>query len=231
MPNTQLSIQDQVYLKLRTSILNFQLPPGTTMSTQEIASKFQVSRTPVREAFLRLQREGLVQILPQKETMVSLIDMNRVQQERFLRLHTEQAAIKTFWLKKDESHLRRLHILIEKQLVATANGDQDLLHLYDNEFHSVFFEGAGLSFIWELINQSSTHYQRIRLLSLRHQEILDNNVLQHQELLHLLETDQLEALLKLHHTHLSKLNLELETLQRKNPEYFLIPDPIQPLSL
>ncbi len=220
MANNYQSIQDRVYYTLRSYILTFKLVPGTIMSTQEIATNLKVSRTPVREAFIRLQRDGLVQILPQKETMVSLIDMNRVLQERFLRLNMEQAVLKVFMEKLEPCHLHQLHSLIEKQLIASINGDHDLLHQYDNEFHRVFFDGANQIFSWDLINQSSTHYQRIRLLSLREQSIPGNNVLQHQEILRALETRRLDILLKIHKEHLTKLNLEEDLLRKKNPEYF-----------
>ena len=115
------NIQDMVYDTLRTNILNFRLVPGTIMSTQDTATKLQVSRTPVREAFIRLQRDGLVQILPQRETMVSLIDMNRVNQERFLRMNLEPAGIRLFLQKMEPVHLQKLHSLIKKQLAASVN--------------------------------------------------------------------------------------------------------------
>ncbi len=67
------SIQTLVYEELKKNIISMKLEPGQTMSTQEIATRLGVSRTPVREAFLRLQSEGLVEMIPQRETMVSRI--------------------------------------------------------------------------------------------------------------------------------------------------------------
>ena len=65
--------------RYRENITSLQLAPGTTVSTQELAAKLQVSRTPVREAFIRLQKEDLVEITPQKGTMVSRIDLTRAE--------------------------------------------------------------------------------------------------------------------------------------------------------
>ena len=79
------SIQTLVYEELKKNIISMRLEPGQTMSTQEIATKLGVSRTPVREAFLRLQSEGLVEMIPQRETMVSRIHIRRVDQEKFIR--------------------------------------------------------------------------------------------------------------------------------------------------
>ena len=73
------SIRENVYRVIRENITSLQLAPGTTVSTQELAAKLQVSRTPVREAFIRLQKEDLVEITPQKGTMVSRIDLTRAE--------------------------------------------------------------------------------------------------------------------------------------------------------
>ena len=65
------TVQNAVYQELKKGIMTLHLVPGTEMSTQEIATKLQVSRTPVREAFIQLQKEGLVEAIPQKGTKVS----------------------------------------------------------------------------------------------------------------------------------------------------------------
>ena len=215
------SSQDMVYETLRTCILNFRFVPGTIMSTQEMATRLSVSRTPVREAFIRLQRDGLVQILPHRETMVSLIDMERVRQERFLRMQLETAVIRLFSQNSNQDHLLQLHSLIEMQLQASIEGNYENFHKYDNHFHRIFFDGAKQPLVWELINQSSTHYQRFRLLSLQYQNIPGNIIQQHQEILCALEKGQLDTLLKIHQEHLSKLDIEEELLRQKNPEFFL----------
>ena len=91
--NTSNTVNGAVYEELKRSIITLRLAPGTEMSTLEIATKLNVSRTPVREAFLRLQNEDLVEMVPQKQTIVSRINLDRVEQERFLRESLEAAAI------------------------------------------------------------------------------------------------------------------------------------------
>ena len=90
------TIQGAVYDKLKKSIITLKLLPGTVISTQEIADEMNVSRTPVREAFLQLQREDLVETVPQKLTIDSRINLNLVEQERLLRESLEVAAIPLF---------------------------------------------------------------------------------------------------------------------------------------
>ena len=109
------SIRENVYRVIRENITSLQLAPGTTVSTQELAAKLQVSRTPVREAFIRLQKEDLVEITPQKGTMVSRIDLTRAEKERFIRESLETAILPLFLQNCTEPDLKELELLIEKQ--------------------------------------------------------------------------------------------------------------------
>lgn len=90
------SIQTLVYEELKKNIMSLRLKPGQAMSTQEMATRLKVSRTPVREAFLHLQSEGLVEMIPQRETIVSKIDLKRVEQEKFIRECLELGVIDQF---------------------------------------------------------------------------------------------------------------------------------------
>ena len=88
-----LPLRDVVFYTLRQAILRGELKPGERLLEIRLANKLGVSRTPVREAFLRLQNEDLVEMVPQKQTIVSRINLDRVEQGRFLRESLEAAAI------------------------------------------------------------------------------------------------------------------------------------------
>ena len=75
----------QVYLTLRRDILNWRLLPGRRLSEKDIAGRMNISKTPVREAFIKLQGEGLLEIRPQRGTYVSLMDMEQIEEVRFTR--------------------------------------------------------------------------------------------------------------------------------------------------
>ena len=129
------SVQDAVYQVLRDAIMSLRLEPGTVMSTQEMANKLNVSRTPVREAFIRLQKESLVDIIPQKETIVSRIDLKRVLQERFIRESLELAVIDPFLEKCGPENLAVMKRLVEKQKEAMKAGESVELINQDNLMH------------------------------------------------------------------------------------------------
>src|SRR6478736_4640546 len=85
----------QVFEWLRGSIIDLSLPPGTVLSRADLAQQFGVSSTPVRDALMRLQEEGLVDVYPQHATLVSPIDTRAVNQAHFLRRSLEIEIVRT----------------------------------------------------------------------------------------------------------------------------------------
>ncbi len=90
---TSDSVREYVYQVLKSSIMFLDLEPGTNITEKDIAQKLNVSRTPVREALIKLSQEDLLDIYPQKGTVVSLIDLSHVEEARFIRRNLERATI------------------------------------------------------------------------------------------------------------------------------------------
>src|SRR3954468_7713688 len=86
-----VSIADQVFHTLRSSIVTMRLMPATALSEQDIADRLKVSRQPVREAFIKLSETGLVRVLPQRGTFVVKISARAVMDARFVRQAVECA--------------------------------------------------------------------------------------------------------------------------------------------
>jgi DNA-binding GntR family transcriptional regulator len=91
------TIGDGVYFTLRKNIVNLNLKPGEPLNVKSISEKLGVSRTPVRDAFIKLEKEGLVDVFPQKGTSVSRIDLRRVDEEKFIRESLEEKAAPSSW--------------------------------------------------------------------------------------------------------------------------------------
>ena len=92
----------QVFEWLRASILSLQLAPGTALSRTELAERFELRQTPVRDALLQLAQEGLVDIFPQHATLVSRIDIASATQAHFLRCAIELEVVRTLALAAAE---------------------------------------------------------------------------------------------------------------------------------
>jgi DNA-binding GntR family transcriptional regulator len=214
------NVQDLVYTALRKSILNLNLEPGMAVSEKDIAGRYQVSRTPVREAFIHLSQEGLVQVIPQKGTLVSLIDLNRVDQEFFLRENLELAVQAPFLENSRPEHFVRLEKLIETQTEALAQGQYIEFLNYDDAFHRIFFEAAGQELSWNVLENLCGHYHRVRLLTAWFQDIAQDIVRQHSNLLEALREKKPDAARQMLKDHLNQLSVEKPLLKEKFPRYF-----------
>jgi DNA-binding GntR family transcriptional regulator len=202
--------------------MNLNLAPGTAISEKEISLRYQVSRTPVRETFIHLSKEGLVKVIPQKETLVSLIDFARVEQESFLRKSLELAVLEPFIKKCLPECFPDLEKLIALQIAAFEQEEYSNFIDYDDAFHRTFFEVASQELSWEVLESMSGHYHRVRLLTIRLRGIAEDIIDQHQKLLEALKKKDLDNARTLLIQHLQKLNTEEKLLQEQFPHYFLL---------
>ena len=209
MDKTDSSVQSAVYTALKNSIMSLQMKPGSVISTQKIADKLSVSRTPVREAFIRLQRDGLVDIFPQKETSVSLIDFSKINQERFIR---EMISRK---------NIADLEMNIEQQHATISACDFESLFKLDNAFHEYLFKVTGQELSWQTIERTSNHYGRIRAITVWNKDIMKETVLQHQKILAAIQDGSADHAKIYTKVHLHQLENQVQQLLRDYPNYFV----------
>ena len=221
MDKTDSSVQSAVYTALKNNIMSLQMKPGSVISTQKIADKLSVSRTPVREAFIRLQRDGLVDIFPQKETSVSLIDFSKINQERFLRESLESANIDLLVQMISKKNIADLEMNLEKQHATVSACDFESLFKLDNAFHEYLFEVTGQQLSWQTIERTSNHYGRIRAITVWNKDIMMETVLQHQKILTAIQdgsADHAKIYIKV---HLHQLENQVQQLLSDYPDYFV----------
>jgi DNA-binding GntR family transcriptional regulator len=214
------SVQDSVYTALRKSIMSLNLAPGTAISEKEISLRYKVSRTPVREAFIHLSKEGLLRVIPQKETLVTRIDFKRVAQEFFLRESMEIAVLEPFLVLCAPAHFTDLEQFIERQQTAAQSGEFVSFLEYDDGFHRTFFEAADKNICWEVMDTMNGHYRRARLLSVWLNDIAADIVTQHKKLLRALKNKDLPGARLALGEHLYKISLEEPLMRKEYPGYF-----------
>ena len=214
------SVQEMVYRTLRDKIVSMELKPGKIISRQEIADSMSVSRTPVREAFIRLQREELLDVAPQRSTMVSKINMDRVYQERFIREALEIEAMQKFVEVATAESLNRMRRNIEKQYAAIAEQRYiDFLEL-DNAFHQAAFTETHEDLGRSIVQQMNGHYDRIRLISAWEGQIVSAAMQEHERYVDYIERKDTARARKLLRTHLQALRVQEEILLTNWSEYF-----------
>ncbi|WP_315068131.1 GntR family transcriptional regulator [uncultured Clostridium sp.] len=209
-----------IYYKLREEIINLYLEPGTSISEKELSEKYSVSRTPVREALVRLAQEGLVQIYPQRGTIVSLIDLSAVEDGRFLREHLERAVVKEACKEFSQENMLALEMNLKLQQMYIESHDDKKLFEADEEFHKIIFEGSNKKRIWNSINDGSTEFQRIRMLRLAANPSWDNIFEQHKEIFDSIKNNDPEKAEKYMKEHLNMVTFDKNTVKEIYPNYF-----------
>lgn len=164
--NLRLPIAPQIYERLRRAITTLAMLPSEALSEKELSLQLGVSRTPVREALIRLADEGLIDILPQRGSFVAPIRLRDVEEAQFIRESLEVAVARRLAGHCSRRFLHELNVNLARQERAVAADDRDLFLELDEAFHRQCCEEAGLSKSWRVIQSVKLQMDRVRYLSL-----------------------------------------------------------------
>lgn len=215
-----ISTRDYVYQTLRNDIISLALEPGKNVSEKEVAKKLDVSRTPVREAFLQLSQEELLDIYPQKGTFVSLIHLEHVEEGRFMREHLEKGVVALACDRLEKDDLDELQRILKMQELSASQQNHAALFELDEAFHAAIFKGCQKERIWSLIQMMNAHFNRIRLLRLSKTYDWDVILSHHLQIYNAIwEKDKVKAQQAITE-HLRLVEFEREPLIHQYPSYF-----------
>jgi len=160
------SIRAWIHQVLHENIIRLRLRPGQALSEAEIGRLLRASRTPVREAFIRLAEDGLLEVHPQRGTFVRLIDPDRAAEALFLRNVVEKAVLREACRSFPERALFDLNANVALQKFCRREGNYERMFQLDNEFHALLFRGCGKGRLWEHLKKFDTDLDRLRMLKL-----------------------------------------------------------------
>ena len=210
----------KIYADLRTELVSLRRRPGEVMSEAKIALSYGVSRTPVREAILKLADEGLVEIFPQSGIFVSRIPIAALPEAIIVRKALEETTSGMAADRATPSQILALHSFLERQREANAAGDSDTFHRADEQFHATIAEVAGYPGIWTLIQQVKVHVDRYRRLTLPQQGRIPRVIAEHEIILSAIEAHDASGARTAMATHLDSLLDNIALTQHINPEFF-----------
>ncbi|WP_295157018.1 GntR family transcriptional regulator [uncultured Brachyspira sp.] len=204
---------------LEYNIINMTLPPGTFISEKIVSEVLSISRTPIREAFSRLEKVHLIEIYPQKGTRVSLIDSDIVEETSFMRMVLEKEIVKIVCRNYSQKDLKFISKNIERY-EKNINTDKfyELLKL-DNEFHQILFSIANKELTFNLIKDSIKHFNRARIFNIIEMD-RTRTLTEHKNILTLINQKNIKKLTSLMELHLTHVKDDMNFLKNKFPEYF-----------
>lgn len=212
------------YRVLYQGIMSLQLPPGAVISDAELSQSLEISRTPIREAIVSLQEAKLVEVFPQKASIVSRIDLDAIEEGVFLRYHAERAVFREAVAKADGAAIARLRSNLQEQEACLKSGDICGFFAKDNRFHKELYLTAGRPWVWATVGRIVTHHDRVRLLQAQPGgETLRTAYQQHQELLDVVVSRSERDIDEFLYEHLTAgYRHALPELIRQHSEYFAV---------
>lgn len=210
----------QVERDLRESIVRLELAPGTRLSEQDIATRMGVSRQPVREALIALGKSKLVEIRPNRGTVVVRISARQMMEARFVREAIEIAVARRASGSFDAWTRRRIDAIIARQKAAMEAHDHNAFRREDEQFHIAIAEGAGCSLAWNAIADIKAHMDRVCNLQLRHPDSMTRLISEHEAIIaaiDLKDADVAEASMR---RHLNGILADLPQIEANNPDLF-----------
>jgi DNA-binding GntR family transcriptional regulator len=209
----------QVFERLRSTIIALELPPGSPLSRARLATQFGVSSTPIRDALMRLEEEGLVDVFPQHATVVSRIDVRLAQQAHFLRQALELEIVRMLALAEDKALAADLDRMISHQQQLAKAGDFEAFMVADNDFHAQLYAAADKRDIWALVRSRSGHIDRLRRLHLPSPGKAQGIVRHHRLIVKAIGTGEPDQAQKHLRAHLSGTLSELANIRALHPQY------------
>ena len=210
----------RIHADLRAELVALKRRPGEVVSEAEIALAYGVSRTPVREAILKLSDEGLVEIFPQSGIFVSRIPLSALPEAIIVRKALEATTARLAAGLATTSQILSLQAILQRQREADAADDRDAFHQADEHFHATIADVAGYPGIWTLIQQVKVHVDRFRQLPLPQKGRMTQVIAEHELVLAAIEAhDPGKAGIAME-KHLERLLGAISATQTVNPEYF-----------
>jgi DNA-binding GntR family transcriptional regulator len=157
-------VSDQVYEALKKAIISLRLPPGTLISENRICRQIGVSRTPVRSAIARLVEDELIEVFPQKGSLVAPIKLSAVRNNHFIRKALEIAVLRRASEVWTLELAARSRLILTAQATALADGDLERFHELDEAFHRAFCSAADLEGVWSTIQIAKARVDRVHRL-------------------------------------------------------------------
>jgi DNA-binding GntR family transcriptional regulator len=154
-------LRETVYEQIRADILSLRLAPGAEMREAELAARFEVSKSPVRDALMRLERENLVITLPRQGYRVAPVSLSDVQDMFHLRIALERACMERIVRQASDEQLASLEPFRRFERDDWAAGFIE----YNRAFHRKLAEVAGNPRMRDQLNNLIDHMERAVLMS------------------------------------------------------------------
>jgi GntR family transcriptional regulator, rspAB operon transcriptional repressor len=209
-----------IYGALREAIVAMELTPGTALQEKALTLRFGVSRTPVREALLRLAEDGLVDIFPQSGTFVSRVPVAAIPEAVVIRQALEDVTVRRLAAAATPVEVARREAILARQVRLAEEGDARGFHEADEGFHEAIAAIVGLPGVWGLLKEVKVQIDRARRLTLPVSGRMSHVIGEHRVILDAIARHDVKAARAAMRSHLSAVIPDVARLSRHYPHFF-----------
>lgn len=213
--------QNEAYKTIKRMILSMQLTPGEKVDKTQLIAQLKIGATPIREAIIRLQREGMFNVIPQSGTYVSKINLDEMYQGRFARVNLERSIVANVAKTITADQIAKLEQQIALQSVYEHSRDYDHFFDLDYDFHELFYLADHKEFVWAWVQQMNLQFNRYRYLRLEISGLQWHNIItEHQAIVDAVKAKNAALASQRVVEHLLAIDEDVKAVLTTYPAYF-----------
>jgi DNA-binding GntR family transcriptional regulator len=209
-----------VYEVLHAEIVGIKLPPGMPLNEKKLVERFGTSRTPVREALIRLVEDGLVEIRPRSATRVARMDMAAISDAVIVRQALEGVTVENAARNAGASDIKLLDKILAEQRVFVGQEAMQSFDDADEALHEAIAYIAGLPGVWAYMRPARAQIARPRRLSLPAFGRARTALEEHGRIRDAIAANDVPSAGAIMRLHLDALLPDLQVLREHRPDYF-----------
>lgn len=199
-----LTLREKILENIRDAIISGSLKAGSRVSEPELAERYGISRTPIREAFRQLESEGYLTVIPRRGAVVREFSLKDVEEFYAIKSILEGYAARMACEKLTEKELAKLQTINNRLVELASHNDIKNFFKIHSDFHDLFIRAADNEKLRELIDSLVNRFQRLRLMSLSVPGRMKISIQEHEKIIEAFRRKDAAA---------------AERLVRKNAEY------------
>lgn len=206
-----MSLEKYAYEAIKNAIIEFQLIPGQSLVEADLAAKLGVSKTPVRDALLKLEREGFVRKIAYTGTYVSEINSKGIADIFLIRARLESLATRLACDKFDKEDILKAQTFIQLLDESIRKGEIEEASAQNKKFHDLIISRAESEWLSQILSNLDDHLKRYRLLSNYQSGRLEKSTQEHQRVLDAIIRKDHDLAEKLMNGHIISVLEDLES--------------------
>ena len=204
---------------IKENIIQLELAPGSYISENELAAEMGLSRTPVREALIELSKVQIIEIAPQKRSVVAFVDYEMVEEARFIRYVLETAVVELACRMRTEADLEELEENVKLQRFYLEQSNYTGMMELDNQFHEMLFRIAQKLQAYAMVQNVAIHFDRVRTMALT--SVKDLKIVEdHAQIVEAIRSGDAAQARTVTEMHLNRYRVDEKAIRETYPAYF-----------